>query len=400
MKSINKYKKILLLSAILFVLLFTFSSSLVFAQEQEIIPASIMYNNSIQTTHNSSDLAVDFFWMSGCSACKLMTPWLNELQSEYGFELRSFEVSRNSKLFSLTLEEHNVPDDKRGYVPVVFINGEYFVGFSDDVQKSILAILNGEEIVQNTSQVKDTVSTKVLGFWDVNLSLDNRSILGAGILLALLDSINVCSLTVLIFLIVFSLSIGSPKRAFRTGLIFTGVIFLFYMLFMLVLTSVLGTFIIQYGSLIRLLVFIISLTAGLLLIKDVFWYGKGISLAVPKSAKPLLEKFIKRATIGSTIILGLLASLVELPCTAVFPLVFTTLLAQSQIFGFSAFVYILLYNLIYIWPLVFLVLATYFSWTKIENVDATIQKNKKWLRLIAGLALVGIALYFGWPILF
>ena len=234
----------------------------------------------------------------------------------------------------------------------------------------------------------------------MDVSLGNHSILGAGIILALLDSINVCSLTVLIFLIVFSLSIGSPKRAFRTGIIFTAVIFSFYMLFMLLLTSILGTFITQYGALIRLLVFIISLIAVLLLIKNFFWYGKGISLAVPKSAKPLLEKFIKRATIGSTIILGLLASLVELPCTAVFPLVFTTLLAQAQISGFSAFLYILLYNIIYIWPLVFLVLATYFSWTKIENVDAKVQENKKWLRLIAGLALVGIALYFGWPILF
>jgi sulfite exporter TauE/SafE len=158
-------------------------------------------------------------------------------------------------------------------------------------------------------------------------------------------------------------------------------------------------FVNTYGTYIRIIVFLMSFFAGLILIKDFFWYGKGISLSVPQSAKPLLEKYIRQATIGSTIILGILASLVELPCTAIFPLIYTTILAESEIIGFQRIFYILIYNIIYIWPLLFVVFGTYFSWAKIENIDEKVQKFKKWMRLIAGIALLLIALYFALPLI-
>lgn len=353
--------------------------------------------NFVSAFENSDDLEIDFFWMTGCPACNQIKPVLEGFQEEYDFKLNSYEASRNSNLFSQRLEEYDVPGDRRGYVPAVFIGDKYFVGYSPEITEAIELILQGKEIENGDSLVGETVKTKVLGFWDVEVSLDEKSLFISGIILAFLDSINVCSITVLVFLIVYSLSVGSLKRSFKIGIVFTIIIFIFYALFMLLLTSVLGVFVNNYGGYIRIGVITISLFAGLILIKDFFWYGKGISLSVPNSAKPLMEKYIKQATIGSTIILALFASLVELPCTAVFPLIYTTMLAEAGVFGLQRITYILIYNLIYIWPLLFIVFGTYFSWTKIENVDEKIQKLKGLMRLIAGIALLVIAFYFALP---
>ena len=359
----------------------------------------LMSHISYISAANQEEITIDFFWMSGCPACAQMKSFFDELEKNYDFKLNSYETSRYSNLFLEKLEEYNVPNARRGYVPTTFIQDKYFVGYSTEIGETIELILQGHEVEDTETLIGETIKTKVLGIWDVEVSLTEKSLWSAGFILALLDSINVCSITVLIFLIIYSLSIGSIKRAFKVGIIFTIVIFIFYALFMLLLTTILGVFVNVYGFYIRIIVSSISLFAGLLLIKDFFWYGKGISLGVPSSAKPILEKYIKQATIGSTIILAVLASLVELPCTAIFPLVYTTILAGAGVTSMEAIPYILFYNLIYVWPLLFVVFGTYFSWTKIKDVDQKIQKAKKWMRLIAGIALLLISLYFAWPLI-
>lgn len=361
-----------------------------------------LFNTDIVSSLESSNgkAEIDFFWMEGCSACAQMKPFLEDLKEEYDFELNSYETSKNRELFLKKLEEHEVPDNRRGYVPATFINGKYFIGYNGQIESAIESILQGETFNEKEIPVGETLKTEILGIWDYEFSLEGKSILATGIFLGLLDSINVCSITVLVFLIVFSLSVGSLRRAFKIGLVFTIVVFIFYASFMLLLTGILGYFVLQYGVYIRIALILISLIAGILLIKDFFWYGRGLSLKIPQSAKPLLEKYMKRATIGSAIILGILASLVELPCTAIFPLVYTTILAEAGISSAQKIAYILFYNLIYILPLLIIVLGTYFSWTKIENVENTLQKNKKIMKLIAGIALLIIAFYFASPLIF
>ena len=168
---------------------------------------------------------------------------------------------------------------------------------------------------------------------------------------------------------------------------------------MFALTSIIGSLISQYGVYIRIILVILSFITGALLIKDYFFYGKGISLKIPSSTKPLLEKYLKKATVVSTIMFALLASLVEIPCTAIFPLIYSTILAENMVIGISRFFWIAVYNIIYVLPLLIIVFGTYFSWTKINDIDNQIQKYKKIMKLIAGLALIGISIYFFIPFL-
>lgn len=362
---------------------------------------SLLSFSIAETTINVAPLEINYFYMQGCGACAQMAPFLEGLEQSYNVKVSKYEISskENSNLFIKYLSEYNVPDKRRGYVPAVFITDSYFIGFSQEISTAIEKKISDGNSSENMFG-GDVVQTKILGFWDVEVSFKDKSLITSTILLGFLDSLNICSITVLIFLIVYSLSIGSLKRAFKLGMVFTVVIFLFYFLFMVGLTSLISSLITNYGFQIRVTVIILSLFAGILLIKDYFFYGKWLSLRVPDSAKPILEKYIKQGTIVSTIIFALLASLVELPCTAIFPLIYSTILVDRGVFGFSRIIWIALYNLIYVLPLLLIVFGTYFSWTKIKDVDNKIQKLKGLMKLIAGIALILFAIYFVWPLIF
>jgi thiol-disulfide isomerase/thioredoxin len=382
--------------ACLMVLLF---SSFVFSQNSGLV------ENYVSNETNDDILEINYFYMTGCPACASMKPFLDEMVEKHDIKLNIFEVSTptNSRLFVKFLENYDVPRSRWGSVPTVFIRNEYFIGYNDDITKSIESLILDDSYVSDANIGDSTkIDTSILGIIPISVNLVGDSfnaLFASTVILAFLDSMNICSITVLIFLIIYLISIGSLKRVLKTGLVFTAVIYLFYFLFMLILSSIISMFILDYGFYIRSLVVVLALFAGILLIKDFFFYGKGLSLAVPKSAKPLLEKYLKKATLASTIIFALLASLVELPCTAVFPMVYSTILAEGMIVGFERIVWIAFYNLIYILPLLLIVFGTYFSWINIEDVDSKIQKNKKLLKLFAGIMLVLIALYFAAPFL-
>jgi len=350
---------------------------------------------------NSLPVEVNYFHIHGCGACAQMKLFLDGMKDRYNIVLNQYEISSsaNSNLFRKYLSDYNVPWERQGYVPAVFIGDSYFIGFNQEISSAIESKIRDGTFSEGIFG-GDVVQTKILGFWDVEVSFKDKSLISSTILLGFLDSLNICSITVLIFLIIYSLSIGSIKRAFKLGLVYTTVIFLFYFLFMVALTSLISMLITSYGFQIRLVLIILSLFAGILLIKDYFFYGKWISLKVPNFAKPMLEKYIKQGTIISTIIFAILVSLVELPCTAIFPLIYSTILADRGVIGISKIIWIALYNLIYILPLLLIVFGTYFSWTKITDVDYKIQKLKKIMKLVAGVALVFIALHFVWPLIF
>ena len=71
----------------------------------------------------------------------------------------------------------------------------------------------------------------------------------------------------------------------------------------------------------------------------------------------LIKKGSLGTLIGSSIVLAIFASLVELPCTAGFPIIYTGVL--SGIFlesSISHYLYLLLYNVFYVLPLTFIIL--------------------------------------------
>ena len=218
-----------------------------------------------------------------------------------------------------------------------------------------------------------------------------------GMILGLMDGVfNPCALSVLFFLIAYLMGLGSRRKCLIIGITYSLMIFVIYTLFMFGILNVI--YYVGNLSLIEKVIGATLIIFGIIEIKDFFFYGKGFSLEIPKSASPYIEKLIKAATVPSALILGLLVALVEIPCAGAFPFFYTTLLASKGIQGIENILYILWYNIFFVSPLLILTLIFYFGFAKVEEAEKKRLKLRKYMRLTAGIIMIllGLSILVGW----
>lgn len=220
-------------------------------------------------------------------------------------------------------------------------------------------------------------------------------------LLALIDGFNPCNLFILTLLASLMLSEShSRKRILAVGLIFIGVVYIFYFLFMATWLNIFKY--IGFIDPLRYGIAAIAIIAGLINAKEFFFYRKGVTLMVQdKFVGPLqrriraLAHLVKKGTlptlIGSSIVLAIFSSLVELPCTAGFPIIYTGILTSHAISGLGYYAYLALYNFFYVLPLLVIisVFAYSFHGSKIsKNTMALIKFIGGAIMLLLGLILL------------
>ena len=159
------------------------------------------------------------------------------------------------------------------------------------------------------------------------------------LLIAIIDGFNPCNLFILTLLLSLMLAEShSKKRILIVGFTFILIIYLFYFLFMSLWLNLF-----QYIGFINPLKYTIAaiaIIAGLINIKELLFYRKGITLMVQDKQVGPLKKRISRVAhlikkgslptlIGSSILLAIFSSLVELPCTAGFPIIYTGILTGT-----------------------------------------------------------------------
>lgn len=181
------------------------------------------------------------------------------------------------------------------------------------------------------------------------------------VVLAIIDGVtNLCGFFVLFFLLAVLLGLaGSRKKIFIVGGIFIFFFALYYFLFMVVLLNifVLGKEI----AILTIIAGIICIFAGLLNIKDYFFFQKGFSLSKGKKAKLTelvknlsLAKSIPALILGTTIIASTV-SLVAIACTFGIPLAYTKILTSNTLSYMQYYLYLVFYNIIYIIPMALIV---------------------------------------------
>ena len=205
---------------------------------------------------------------------------------------------------------------------------------------------------------------------------------------ALVDSVNPCAIGVILFLSSALLRASSRRTLLRLGVTYIVTVYFVYMLsglgliwFQHVLISkgfaeITGIFV---GS------FVIIL--GLIEIKDFFWYGKGISLEIPPRYKEQLTEMAQQFSFFGIIVVGGFVAIVELPCTGGPYLAITAVLAKS--FDLQAFIYLCVYNLIFILPLLGILLLIYFGASTLKMKQWRID-NRKWMNLASGLLMISL----------
>ena len=210
------------------------------------------------------------------------------------------------------------------------------------------------------------------------------------IMAAAIDSINPCAIGVLILMI--SVMIGAKQSARRMVLLGSLYIFSVLMVYLLAGLGLLyffSTIPLWLTEYLSISIGILIIFAGILEIKDFFWYGRWFSLTIPRKFVQRIHLLTNRTTILGVMLLGAFVSAVELPCTGAPYLAIITLL--SQYFDATAFLLLILYNLIFVAPLI-LILLLVAGGMKLHKIKSWKHKTKSYLRLLMGLLLV----WLGW----
>jgi len=182
-----------------------------------------------------------------------------------------------------------------------------------------------------------------------NTPTAGAALLPAVLLTGLVDGINPCAMAILLFFISFLFTIRKNRASVaRMGAVYIGAVYVVYFLVGVGLlrasTLIQGHWLGQVGAVLLMLF-------GLTNLLGAIFPRFPIRLEIPEVGKEGLKKWIYRATLPATLILGTLMGLESFPCSGG-PYVAILGLLGSQTSFWEGLSYLLLYNLMFVLPLV------------------------------------------------
>lgn len=90
-----------------------------------------VFETEWNATLNESAIAVVYFQRPGCSACVLMNQWIEQEKKKYNSSVAWYEYdisnANNMDTYNIFADAYGVPQNEQ-YVPMAYIDGEYFWG--------------------------------------------------------------------------------------------------------------------------------------------------------------------------------------------------------------------------------------------------------------------------------
>lgn len=356
------------------------------------------------------------FWSYGCPHCAKVESFIkgSKVDRVFGIEQKEISSQENILAFREAVKKCNLSLDRAG-VPLLVIAGNK-------------CLLGDEAIIgyfktKIPSREKQKADSQPKNGGKLSLPL----IVGA----ALADSINPCAFAVLIVLLSTILISKKRKQAILAGLSFTLAIYLAYLLmgltgWRLLLSADISFYLVKAAG-------ILAVILGLLNLKDAFDYGSlGFVMEVPFSWRPSLKKiisfvrpskepckvctnkcvkeplekvgktqedeiagkfkFVSKLPIAlASFMVGLAISLFLLPCTSGPYIVILGLLSQSKTF-YLALRYLILYNFVFVLPMVVITLLIGFGLDP-KKIEKARKKKIKLIHLLIAIILLAIGIY-------
>ena len=222
------------------------------------------------------------------------------------------------------------------------------------------------------------------------------------VLLAIVNAMNPCALAALVMVLISILIANEDKRhkVLLGGLMFTLAVFIGYFIYGIIILQLFRSFA-DFTSSIAVYVkdglAVLAILLGAFNIKDYIRYKPGgIATEMPLILRPRVNQIIKAITSPKgAFVAGILVTLFLLPCTmGPYLIALGNLSSGGASTLLSAIPYLLLYNLIFIIPMIIITIVTYFGFSSAEKVGEWRDRNIKKIHLAAGIILVvlGIAI--------
>lgn len=213
----------------------------------------------------------------------------------------------------------------------------------------------------------------------------------------LVDGINPCAIGMMVLLLGYLLVFGqgtgakktdSNKRILTTGIVYIVTVFLTYLTIgLLFYTAVQALHLSSVRTWINTVIGVVLFIAGAIQIKDFFKPEWPIHLRIPLASKERLMPLIEKATLPTTVVLGVLVTILETPCSLPIYVGTATILAQSKLPMIFILGYFFYYNFLFVLPLI-VVLIVVWRARKVIQMKEWEHHAEKWMKLAIGIVLV------------
>lgn len=343
------------------------------------IPSQISPSSSDSVTQS---ICVYHFYGNGCPHCARIQPFINEMSAKYPqIQVKSLEIyfnGSNQEMYRDFVARYEVKSDG---IPAVFIGEKALIGeniIRNNLEEEILHTLSHESVCPETYSAREGTPYDISPGETIDLTIP------AVISAALIDSINPCAFAVLIFLLTYLVSLKERRRVLIAGLIYISAVFIVYFL------SGLGLFVLvqQAGiaGIVAMVAAVIAIIAGIINVVDAVRDKAIPSLSIPVSQKDRIHDYVMKATLPAAFLLGALVSIVELPCTGGVYLAILGLLSSSMTLS-AGLPYLLLYNAIFVLPLLVILLVVY-AGVSADTLETLRQGGRRWVRGMIGVFLI------------
>jgi len=347
-----------------------------------------------------------YFYQVGCQECSRAEADIQYIRNRYP---------------QLTIEEFNVYDDAAlgqwlaGRVgrsddfhsPAIFIGDDLLVG-PEEITPQNLEILI-ERYAENSVAPWENFDPDAV---EAELGQRFRSLGPLTIILAgLVDGLNPCAFATLIFFVSYLTISGRQGRdVLLVGAAFTAGVFLAYLVigmgFYKVLDALGDTLTVLRDVVYAGTALLCLVLAGVSLL-DFFKARRGeigdMSLNLPHALRKRINATIRqgrhaRAFVVSAFLIGVMISFLELACTGQMYLPIIIAVSSQPDLRTRAFLYLVLYNLLFILPLVVVFVMTYFG-TTAKDLTQFLHRNAAAVKLGMALVFMALATWLGYSLL-
>jgi len=205
----------------------------------------------------------------------------------------------------------------------------------------------------------------------------------------LLDSFNPCAIAILLIFMALMLTFEKSRRLIIIlGATYIAAVYFTYLIIGLGMLRAVHFF--SIPQIFTQIIGWILIAWGLWSLKDYFFPKLPFRLSISLKGRQIIASYADKFTVPATAMMGFLVAIFGFPCTGGIYLATLALLSVKETY-FEGILYLLLYNLMFVVPLIiiFALTANRFVAEKLINLN---EKNALWLRLIIGLITLAMGL--------
>lgn len=359
--------------------------------------------------------AVEFFVSASCHLChEVRTGVIQPLQEKYAgrvdFIFRDISDTENLTLLLALKEQFGLPEDAT--VPIVSLGSTVLVGKAK-IGESLPGLIEVELGRAKGFALKPREGADPVRHF---FTFTPLAILAAG----LIDGINPCAFTVIVFFMSFLALQGFGRRQLLViGLAFIVSVFLTYVMLGLGIFGFLyaasGFWVVR--KLATVGVGIVSMALGVFAVYDIILYARtkdtrGMSLQLPPAVKARIQKVIARrhrktgspapgagsgvgSLVATAFVTGFLVSLLEAVCTGQMYLPTISFVLKTTAVKARALAYLLLYNAMFVVPLFIIFLCALLGATS-GDFARFMKKHMLTVKVLMAFLFFGLGAFLIW----